>query len=117
MVHEAIIAAEELARDGIEAEIIDPRTLEPLDLPTIVTSVKKTNRVVVVHEAVQSCGFGAEIAARINESAFDWLDAPVKRVGAPFSPVPMSPDLEKFYVPNAERIAEAARATLQRTVA
>ncbi len=114
MVGESLAAAEALAADGIDVEVVDPRTLSPLDLPALVTSVKKTNRCVVVHEAVRFAGFGAEIAAAISEEAFDHLDAPVARVGAPFSPVPFSPALEKLYVPDAARIAAEVRRTLGR---
>jgi pyruvate dehydrogenase E1 component beta subunit len=114
MVGESLAAAEALAADGIEVEVVDPRTLSPLDLPALVTSVRKTNRCVVVHEAVRFAGFGAEIAAAISEEAFDHLDAPVARVGAPFSPVPFSPVLEKLYVPDAARIAAEVRGTLGR---
>ena len=114
MVGESLAAAEALAADGIDVEVVDPRTLSPLDLPTLVTSVRKTNRCVVVHEAVRFAGFGGEIAAAISEEAFDHLDAPVARVGAPFSPVPFSPALEKIYVPDAARIAAEVRSTLGR---
>jgi len=114
MVAEATKAAEKLAADGIEIEIIDPRTLQPLDTDTIVESARKTNRIVVVHEAVQFGGLGAEIAAQVQERAFDHLDAPVTRVAAPFSPVPFSPALEGHYVPNAARIVDGVRATLDR---
>ena len=85
-----------------------------MDTATIVESVRKTNRVVVVHEAVRFGGLGAEVAAQIQEEAFDYLDAPVARVAAPFSPVPFSPALEGHYVPNAARIADGVRATLDR---
>jgi pyruvate dehydrogenase E1 component beta subunit len=112
MVHEALKAAEQLKSVGIDAEVIDARSLQPFDTERVVQSVKKTHRVLVVHEAVRSCGFGAEIAARIQEQAFDYLDAPVARVGAPFSPVPFSPALEAHYVPNAERIVAEARKQL-----
>jgi pyruvate dehydrogenase E1 component beta subunit len=114
MVVEALSAAERLAADGIEAAVIDPRSLSPLDTDTIVASVKSTNRVLVVHEAVRFGGFGAEIAAQIQEHAFDYLDAPVARVGAPFAPVPFSPALEREYVPDAARIEAAARELLAR---
>ncbi|MFO7589484.1 MAG: alpha-ketoacid dehydrogenase subunit beta [Acidimicrobiia bacterium] len=114
MVVEAVSAAERLAADGIEAAVIDPRTLSPLDTDTIVASVRSTNRVLVVHEAVRFGGFGAEIAAQIQEHAFDYLDAPVARVGAPFAPVPFSPALEREYVPDAARIEAAARDLLAR---
>ncbi len=88
---DSLVAADALAADGIDAEVIDLRTLSPLDIDTVVESVKKTNRVVVAHEAVRFGGFGAEVAAQIQEHAFDYLDAPVGRVGAPFSPVPVHP--------------------------
>jgi acetoin:2,6-dichlorophenolindophenol oxidoreductase subunit beta len=117
MVTEAETAAKMLAEENISVEIIDPRTLQPLDIDTIVASVKKTNRVVVVHEAVKFGGLGGEIAAQISEHAFDYLDAPVGRVAAPFSPVPFSPVLESNYVPNAKGIVAGVRETLQRSAA
>lgn len=117
MAGEAVTAAGRLAEDGIDVEVIDPRTLQPLDSETIVASVRKTNRVVVVHEAVRFGGIGAEIAAQIQEAAFDHLDAPVLRVGAPFAPVPFSPALERVYVPDATRIIDAVREALGRAVA
>ena len=117
MVTEAETAAKQLAEENISVEIIDPRTLQPLDMDMIVQSVKKTNRVVVVHEAVKFGGLGAEIASQISESAFDYLDAPVGRVAAPFSPVPFSPALESHYVPNAKGIAAGVREALQRSAA
>jgi pyruvate dehydrogenase E1 component beta subunit len=110
LVDEALAASERLAAEGIEAEVIDPRTLVPLDLDAIVESVKRTNRLVVAHEAVEHGGFGAEIAAEVQRAAFDYLDAPIERVGAPFSPVPFSPPLEDAYVPGADEVYEAARA-------
>ena len=109
MLHEALKAAETLKGAGIDAEIIDARSVQPFDTDTVVESVKKTHRALVVHEAVRFGGIGGEIAAQIQELAFDYLDAPVGRVGAPFSPVPFSPTLEKVYVPNAERIVAEAR--------
>ena len=108
MVHEALAAADRLAERGIEAEVVDPRTLVPLDIETIVESVKKTHRVVVAHEAVRFCGVGAEIASQITEQAFDYLDGPPLRIGAPSSPVPYSPALEKEWVPGADEILAAA---------
>jgi pyruvate dehydrogenase E1 component beta subunit len=114
MANEALAAADLLAEEGIDCEIIDPRTLQPLDTDTIVESVRKTNRVVVVHEAVRFGGLGAEIAAQIQEHAFDHLDAPVARVAAPFSPVPFSPALESHYVPDAASIAAGIREVLAR---
>ncbi|MEZ5559011.1 MAG: alpha-ketoacid dehydrogenase subunit beta [Pseudomonadales bacterium] len=112
MVHEALKAAEALEEFGLDAEVIDPRTLQPFDTATVVESVKKTHRALIVHEAVRFGGFGGEIAAQIQEEAFDYLDAPVGRVGAPFSPVPFSPALEKHYVPNAARIVAETRRLL-----
>lgn len=110
MLHEALKAAERLKELGVDADVIDPRTLQPFDIDTVADSVRRTHRAMVVHEAVRTGGLGAEIAAQIQEEAFDYLDAPVARVGAPFSPVPFSPALEAHYVPNAERIvAEAKR--------
>ena len=107
MVSQAEKAAEQLAERGVSVEIVDPRTLSPLDMDTIVASVQKTGRAVVAQEAVNFCGLGAEIAASIQEQAFDYLDAPVKRVGAPFSPVPFSPPLEKAWVRTAIDIVAA----------
>jgi len=86
--------------------------LQPFDTKTVVESVKKTHRAMIVHEAVRFGGFGGEIAAQIQEEAFDYLDAPIARVGAPFSPVPFSPALEALYVPNADRIVAEARKQL-----
>ena len=114
MVVDALDAAKQLANEGIECEVIDPRTLQPFDIDTVIDSVRRTNRVVVVHEAVRFGGLGAEIAAQIQERAFDYLDAPVGRIGAPFSPVPFSPALESHYVPDAASIAAGIRAALAR---
>jgi acetoin:2,6-dichlorophenolindophenol oxidoreductase subunit beta len=114
LVHESLAAAKELAEEGIEAEVIDPRTLVPLDLETIVESVTRTHRLVVAHEAVTHGGFGAEIAAQVQLVAFDELDAPIERVGAPFAPVPFSPPLEDAYLPGGADVAAAVRAVLGR---
>lgn len=114
MVVEAEKAAANLEKDGISVEIIDPRTVQPLDIDTIITSVKKTNRVLVVHEAVEFGGIGAEISSQIQESAFDYLDAPVTRLAAPFAPVPFAPILENAYVPDAPRIEAVVRRLLER---
>ena len=114
MALEAQAAAELLATEGIDCEVIDLRTVSPIDIDTVLTSVRKTNRVVVVHEAVRTGGLGAELAAEIQEHAFDYLDAPVARVGAPFAPIPFSPALESAYVPDAQTIAAQIRATLHR---
>jgi pyruvate dehydrogenase E1 component beta subunit len=98
------------SEDGISAEIVDPRTILPLDEETIVQSVQKTSRVVIVHEAPVTGGFGAEVAAVIARDALEYLDAPVIRVGAPFCPVPANRNLERnHYLPNAEKIATAVR--------
>ena len=102
-------AADELAGMGIEAEIIDLRTLKPLDFGTIAASIKKTNRAVVVHEACLSGGFGAELSARINSELFDYLDAPVLRVAAKDVPIPFSPRLENFVLPKIEDVINAVR--------
>jgi len=109
MVERAMAAAETLARAGIEAEVIDPRTLRPLDLHTIVESVLRTGRCVVVHEACRTGGLGAEIAASIMEAAFDWLDAPVGRVAMPDVPMPYNDRLERGLIPSAAAIVQAVR--------
>jgi len=116
MVEESIKAADALVADGLDVEIVDPRTLQPLDTETIVDSVRKTHRALVAHEAVRFGGIGAEIAAQIQEEAFDYLDAPVGRVGAPFSPVPFSPALERLYLPTADKIAAEVRRILGKQV-
>ncbi|WP_126426307.1 alpha-ketoacid dehydrogenase subunit beta [Brevibacillus marinus] len=109
MVNRAVRAAEELEAEGISAEVIDPRTVTPLDKECIWQSVVKTGRLVVVHEAVKTGGFGAELAAIVQEEVFDYLDAPIQRVAAPFTPVPYSKALEQYYLPNEESIIEAAK--------
>jgi pyruvate dehydrogenase E1 component beta subunit len=109
MVHRSVAAAKEAAELGISVEIVDPRTLQPLDEEAIVASVKKTNRAVVAHEAVTRMGFGAEVAAVIQYQAFDWLDAPVERVGAKFSPIPFSPIMEQYVVPQPEDVLAAVK--------
>src|SRR6185295_3413835 len=110
MVHNALEAADELARaHGISVEVIDLRTLVPLDMATIATSVTKTHRVVIAHEAVMNGGVGAEIAARIGTELFDELDAPVFRLGCPFSPIPFAPELEKALLPGTADIVQAVR--------
>jgi len=114
LVGEALEAAEQLAEQGIEAEVIDPRTLTPLDLETIVASVRRTEHVVVAHEAVCVGGFGAEITAALQAAAFDYLDAPIERVGAPFTPVPVSPGLEDAYRPGRQQVYGAAMVALGR---
>ncbi len=109
MVHTALEAADKLKADGIDAEVVDLRSLLPLDKETVLESVKKTNSLVIAHEAVTFAGPGAEIAAMVAEEAIDFLDAPIKRVGAPFCPVPFSPPLEQFYIPDAGNIIEAVK--------
>ena len=115
MVPEAMTAAGELAQEGAEVEVIDVRTVQPLDSAAILESIRRTNRALVVHEAVTFGGIGAEIAAQIQEEAFDYLDAPVLRLGAPFSPVPFSPVLERAYLPDSNRIAAGVRRLLERS--
>jgi pyruvate dehydrogenase E1 component beta subunit len=114
MVPEAVKAAAKLEESGVSVEIIDPRTVQPLDTATIVESVKRTNRVLIVHEAVEFGGIGAEISSQIQEAAFDYLDAPVARLAAPFAPVPYAPILENAYVPDAARIEASVRRLLER---
>jgi acetoin:2,6-dichlorophenolindophenol oxidoreductase subunit beta len=112
MVHEALAAAEELAGRGIDAEVVDLRTLSPLDSEAVLASVRKTHRAVVAHEAVKFGGFGGEVAGLIAEEAIDYLDAPIVRVGAPFSPVPFSPVLEDAWLPGRKQIVEAVDAAM-----
>jgi pyruvate dehydrogenase E1 component beta subunit len=102
-------AAAELAKEGIRAEVIDLRTLVPLDTDTIVNSVKKTHRLLIVDEDYLSFGMSGEICARVVENALDYLDAPVKRLAIPDVPIPYSRPLEQFVLPNADKIAQAAR--------
>ncbi len=115
MVVEAEKAVATLEEQGVSVELIDPRTVQPLDIDTIVASVKKTNRALIVHEAVEFGGIGAEISSQIQEHAFDYLDAPVARLAAPFAPVPYAPILENAYVPDAARIAAAVRRLVERS--
>ena len=109
MAHSSLEAAQALAKEGIEAEVIDLRTLLPLDRETIVNSVKKTNKLLVVHEDTRTGGIAGEIAAVVFEEAFDDLDAPVRRVTSLDTPVPYSPPLEERFLPNVAKITEAAR--------
>ena len=109
MVHQALAAAEALSAEGIEAEVIDPRTLSPLDDETILSSVAKTHRLVIVDEDNPRCSAATDIAALVADRGFDTLDAPIKLVTAPHTPVPFSPPLEQFYVPSPERIADVVR--------
>jgi acetoin:2,6-dichlorophenolindophenol oxidoreductase subunit beta len=114
MLGAALEAAEELSSNGISVEVIDPRTLSPLDIRTIVNSVKKTGRLIIVHEAVEHGGIGAEIATRVQREAFYYLDSPIARVAAPFAPVPASPALEKSFVPGKMEIVGAAQRAMDR---
>lgn len=109
MVHRALEAAEKLAGEGIDVEVIDPRSLSPLDEDTILDSVRKTHRLVIVHEEVKFAGSGAEIAAMAAEKAFDYLDAPILRVAAPFTPVPFSLVLEQEFIPSLDKVMAAIR--------
>ncbi len=115
-VNRALAAAEKLAAEDISVEVIDPRTLVPLDQDTLIQSVIKTGRAVVVHEAHRTGGWGAEIAALITENAFKYLDAPVGRLGAKACPLPFNPALEAAVVPSEEDIIQAVRATLYKNV-
>lgn len=108
----ALSAAERLADQGIDVEVIDPRSLVPMDLETLVTSVKKTGKVVVVHEACERCGVGAEIVAQIQEKAFDYLDSPILRVANPNVPIPFSRSLEAAAIPDERRIISAVKRTM-----
>ncbi len=110
MVHRSLEAAEGIAaEDGAEIEVIDLRSLNPMDDEAIIASVKKTNRCLIVHEAPRTGGIGGEITARVNEYCFEWLDAPVRRVTAPDTPVPFSPPLEDYYLVQTEDIVKASR--------
>jgi len=109
MVHVALTAAEELSKEGIEIEIIDPRTLYPLDKETIFNSIKKTNKVIIVTEENKRGGFGGELSALVGEECFDDLDAPVIRIGCLNSPVPFSACLENYYLPSSEDIIKAVK--------
>jgi len=109
MVHKALSAAEMLSREGIDVEVVDPRTLVPLDKQAIVDSVKKTGRIVIVTEDCKTAGASAEIAAVVAEEALDYLDAPIKRMAEPDTPIPFSPPLEQFVIPNEKSIVKAVK--------
>ncbi|MGI8931733.1 MAG: alpha-ketoacid dehydrogenase subunit alpha/beta [Sphingomicrobium sp.] len=113
MVPRALQAAAQLAKEGISVEVVDPRTFRPLDEELILESVRKTHRLVIAHEACTQFGFGAEVAAMVVEKAFDWLDAPVVRVGAPATPMPYNDELERATIPSQERITAAIREVLR----
>ena len=110
----ALKAAEELAKEGIDAEVIDLRTLKPMDSDTIVESVKRTGRLVTVEEGWKQSGVGAEIAARVMEDAFDYLDAPVTRVSGKDVPMPYAANLEKLALPSVAEVVEAAKTVCYR---
>lgn len=112
MLKPALSAAEALEKDGISVEVVDLRSLRPLDTDTVVASVKKTNRMVMIEEGWRSYGVGAEVTARVQEEAFDWLDAPIQRVAGKEVPMPYAKNLEKLCIPNVDDIAAAARAIL-----
>ena len=112
LVHESLKAAEQAAEEGISVEVFDPRTLQPLDEDALMASVKKTNRAVVAHEAVTRMGWGAEVAAVVQEKAFDYLDAPIARVGAKFTPIPFAPVMEEWVVPHVKDVLAAIKKTV-----
>jgi acetoin:2,6-dichlorophenolindophenol oxidoreductase subunit beta len=114
LVHQSLQAAERAEEEGISVEVVDPRTLQPLDEGTIVDSVKKTNRCVTAHEAVTRMGFGAELAAVVQHQAFDWLDAPIERVGSKFAPLAFAPVMEQYVVPQVDDVLQAILRTVGR---
>ncbi len=109
MVHKSLQAAEILAKEGLSVEIVDPRTVSPLDIDTILESVHKTGRLIIIDEAFAPCGVGGDIAALVIDRGFDDLDAPIRRLNGTFTPTPYSPPLEAAVVPSVERIAQAIR--------
>ena len=109
MVFHSLDAADNLAKDGIKVEVLDLRSLLPYDKQAILESVRKTNRVMVVHEDTLTGGYGGEIAAMIADEAFEYLDAPIRRLAAIDTPVPFSPPLESYFLPNTEKITDALR--------
>jgi pyruvate dehydrogenase E1 component beta subunit len=112
LVHRALDAAKQAEEEGISVEVVDPRTLQPLDEDAIVASVKKTNRAVVAHEAVTRMGFGAEVTSVLQYKAFDYLDAPIERVGAKFAPLAFAPVMEQHIIPHAEDVLAAIKRTV-----
>jgi pyruvate dehydrogenase E1 component beta subunit len=112
LVHRSLEAAKQAEEEGISVEVVDPRTLQPLDEDSLVASVKKTNRVVVAHEAVTRMGFGAEVAAVLQYKAFDYLDAPIERVGAKFAPLAFAPVMEQFVIPQPADVLAAIKRTV-----
>ena len=114
MVESALQAATRLEAEGIDVEVIDPRTLRPLDEDAIIKSVKKTSRLVIAHEGWKRWGFGAEVAAMVAEHAIDWLDAPILRVGARDSPMPYNDKLERLVIPSTDDIVDAIKSVVLR---
>jgi len=113
MVHQTLKAAEHLSKKGVEVEIIDPRTLVPLDKETVIDSVKKTGRLLIVEEDSRTCGVGAEIAALVAEEAFDFLESPIKRIAEPDTPIPFSPVLENYVIPDDKAIIKGVEELLR----
>jgi 2-oxoisovalerate dehydrogenase E1 component beta subunit len=109
MLHVALEAAETLAKEGIELEVVDLRTLQPLDREALSNTVKKTNKVIILHEDTRTAGIAGEITAVINEDAFDWLDAPVVRIASLDTPVPFSPPMEELFLPKVADVVREAR--------
>jgi len=109
MVNVALAAAEHLKEDGIDIEVVDLRTIVPMDKETVINSVKKTGKCVVFHEACKTGGFGGEVAAVVADEAFDWLDAPVKRVAAPDTTIPFSPLMESYFIPDEDNLIEVIK--------
>jgi pyruvate dehydrogenase E1 component beta subunit len=109
MVHKALNAAKQLEKEGVNVEVVDPRTLTPLDKQTIIKSIKKTGRLVIVSEDCKTAGISAEIAATVAEEAIDYLDAPIKRVAEPDTPIPFSPPLEQYVIPDEKAIIKAVK--------
>lgn len=109
MVHKALEASKVLEKEGISVEVVDPRTLTPLDKQAIVKSVRKTGRLIVVSEDCKTAGVSAEIAAVVAEEALDYLDAPIKRLAEPDTPIPFSPSLEQYVIPNEKAIVKAVK--------
>jgi pyruvate/2-oxoglutarate/acetoin dehydrogenase E1 component len=107
MVKKSLEAADTLAEKGVSAEVVDPRTILPLDEELILESVKKTGRIVIVHEAPVFGGFGGEIAGLVADKAIDYLDGPVKRVGAQFTPIPNWNKMEEYYLPDVKKIVDS----------
>ena len=113
MLHRAMEAAEILSKEGISCEVIDPRTLLPFDFETVFESIKKTSRLMIVHEDNYTNGWGSELSAKVAEEAIYYLDAPIKRVASYDVPIPFSPVMENYVIPNVDRIVEGARNLMQ----